>query len=264
MSESDRSEMRFGGRDEPDLLEYRPVSRLALLALALGLSSSLALLGPLLLIVPAVTVVVAFLATWAIKRSGVAMIGRTVAIAGLLLALLFASWATARSGARQWLIYGQARRFSDHWMSLVNRGEFHQAHQLAMPTDYRQPKGADLAAFYDRQEKVQAEFDKLFGSDVGAQVKTYAPKYPFKFVENVRQDRFDADTYVVQLYAARIEEGGHERLLPVRVVVQRSNRPRHGHIHWRIYGLGDPNKKGKKDPPRDPSVKNPNVKNNGP
>ena len=76
--------MRFGDQDEPDLIEYRPVSRLAILALALGLLSSLSLLAPLMLAASAVAVVVAILAMQQVKRNRAAMIGRGAAVAGLL------------------------------------------------------------------------------------------------------------------------------------------------------------------------------------
>ena len=246
MSEIDREEMRFGDQDEPDLIEYRPVSRLAILALALGLLSSLSLLAPLMLAASAVAVVVAILAMQQVKRNRAAMIGRGAAVAGLLLALTFASWTVTRGFARQWIVYGQARQFADHWVSLANDGKFLEAHQLALPTFYRQPKGTDLASYYERDEKANEEFEKLFGSEMGAHVKTYAPKYPFKFVKWIRQDRFEDHTYIVQLYAAEIEENGRRRLLPVKVVLQRSNRPTQGQIHWLMYGLGDPNKEEKK------------------
>src|SRR4051812_11954856 len=72
--------------------EYVAVNGMAVVAIILGLASSLSLLDTAFLVsVPPLTIVLAILALWQISDSNGTQTGRGLAIGGLLLALLFAA-----------------------------------------------------------------------------------------------------------------------------------------------------------------------------
>jgi len=229
--------VHFASADEAALAEYRAVSRPAIVALVLGLASATALAHPLLLAVPVVAVAVGLAAMASVARNSQTLIGRKAALTGILLALLFASWAPARIVGRRWLLYDHARRFSDAWVKLLHEQEYEKAHQLTVEAARRQPPEADLKAFYRHHPD---EFNTLYSHPSMSIVKRLGSKIRLRYAGNVRQDRAATYTNVVLAYAAGYNEDGREKALRVHVVVQRDDDPRRGPPTWHVRGVADP------------------------
>src|SRR5262245_4816609 len=94
--------------DEP--IQYRADSRLAVLALLLGIASAAAMVGPVLWFVPIAAAITALVAMRRI-RSSEDLVGWNVAFLGLLLALLFGIAAPARTMSRQYWLASRAEQF---------------------------------------------------------------------------------------------------------------------------------------------------------
>ncbi len=91
MTFTERTSDSAGERIFSELGEYRAISRLAVGSLVVGLLSALALLGPILWMVPLFALVLGLLALVVIQRSRGGLVGVPMALAGLCLAICFGS-----------------------------------------------------------------------------------------------------------------------------------------------------------------------------
>ena len=97
--------------------EYVAVSATAVAALLLGLASCLAVLGTLLLIIPAAAIIVAVLAIRQINHSAGTQTGKGLALLGLILAMAF----VALLGGREALHIRQIRREQGQIIALIEQ-----------------------------------------------------------------------------------------------------------------------------------------------
>ncbi len=101
MTDGKHQEVKLTEIDESEMVQYKAVSRLALLTLALGLGSGLALAHAIFWAVPAAAVLTGALSLRAIAASRSSLIGRKAALSGLALALFFGTWTPAAAVSRR-------------------------------------------------------------------------------------------------------------------------------------------------------------------
>lgn len=102
-----------------DLPEYRPVSRLAVVALAGGIASALAVVSPAFLAVPLVGLALALAAFRDLGQDGAAKAGRLAAVAGLALSVGFAAQSLAMLGTSRWLAGRRAAAAARFWVDTI-------------------------------------------------------------------------------------------------------------------------------------------------
>ncbi len=143
---SDRppSTVVIGAKSDEDAA-YRTVSILALVSLALGLVSPLAFFAPLLMVLPITGAILGLLAVRRIATSDGALIGRTAALAGLVLSVASITAASTRTQLTQYLLSRQARATAVEWFTLLQHGNVEQAFQLMTSSRQRpaQPHPGD-------------------------------------------------------------------------------------------------------------------------
>lgn len=148
MSEATKSTPSLGAVDLEDVVVYRAISPLAVASMFLGMASALALVHPGLWVVPAFSACLAAWSLRAISLRKTELIGRTVALIGLALAILFGAWAPVRLVSRQARLYTQARAKADEWLNLLREGRLYEAYELHLNPTERQPADTSLAEFY--------------------------------------------------------------------------------------------------------------------
>jgi hypothetical protein len=102
--------------------EYRPVSPLAVAALAVGACSALALATRFAWVVPIVGVALALAALAEVGRPEAAKAGRLLALAGLALSLGFGAQAVTTATADRWIIRHRAVTAAGTWIDAVREG----------------------------------------------------------------------------------------------------------------------------------------------
>jgi len=143
-----------------ELAGYRPVSRLAVAALAAGCSSAAVLFTPLAAMLPLLAIALALAALAEIRRSEGRTVGRWAALVGLALAAGFVSQATTAAFADRWLAARRAGATATAWVESIRDGRLADAlaassppAQPAEPHDHgggERPSAVDrLAAFGD-------------------------------------------------------------------------------------------------------------------
>ncbi len=149
MSETDRLETRFsGGAEAPEFEDYRPISPLAIMACVAGVASLLAVVHPLLWIVPVVAVILSVAAIVRLSSPQSRYGGRNAAIASLCLAALMGSYAPARVISHDRKLFAEGRARIEDWFSLIQQGRMQEAHQLWQSPEHRFQGPGSLASFY--------------------------------------------------------------------------------------------------------------------
>ncbi len=141
---------------EDDALEYRPVEAWAIVALLLGLASPLALVDPLLSLVPVIGLLAALVALSRISGDPLRP-GRRAALAGMALSALFLMVPLAHYTSANWLLARQARPVADEFVKDLRERNPQQALLLTMVPDRRPPNDDGLWSFYRNDAESQQD-----------------------------------------------------------------------------------------------------------
>ncbi len=116
-----------------ELPGYRPVSRLAVAALAAGVASSLVLFAPLAAMLPLFAIAIAVAAIVGIRRSEGRMVGRWPALGGLALAVGFSAQALSTALLDGLVARHRAVATATAWVDAVREGRFDDAIAVSSP-----------------------------------------------------------------------------------------------------------------------------------
>ena len=166
-SESTASAHTF--RESEEFIEggSRRLTIWAVAASLMGVVASLALVSPLLWVVPLVAVVFGLIALKAIRDSEDSLAGGKLAMAGIGMAVVFLSWSMTSYWMRGRLLYAQAQVIADDWLDLVKNRRLEEAHQLRknyvdrvapnMPLaqHYRESNAREMLAGFTREPVVE-------------------------------------------------------------------------------------------------------------
>jgi hypothetical protein len=219
---------------EQALAQYRSISKLSLVALALGLASALVLVNPLLAPIPLMAAAVALLSLRAIRASGGQMVGRVPAIAGLCLAMLFLGWGVSARFSRAWTLESHARRFAEAWLRLVAEGDLEQADQLRLPAHGRMGSAALRKEFYEKNPQALSEMTAFFAKPELRDFVALGENVKF------RLDSFDGNersTYVDRLFLRYTFSDAQGSTPPraLRITVKRQQDE--NHVDWQIESI---------------------------
>ena len=128
---------------------YRPVSRLAVAALAAGCGSALVLLTPLAAMLPLVAIMLAVAALGELRRGEGRSVGRWAALGGLALAVGFVSQAATTALAERWVTGRRAAATATIWIDLIRAGRMADALAALSPLALPAPTDDRLAVFGD-------------------------------------------------------------------------------------------------------------------
>src|SRR6185436_9109959 len=140
--------------------EYRALSVLAMLALALGLLSGVAVFAPILSAFALVALAVGSYALWHIHVNSDRLSGRWMAVAPLILAPLFLGWGFSREFSRRELFVGHAREFTDDFLTILNSNEPYFAHQLKVEKKHRLDPHMKFDAAYQGDVVGTGEYER--------------------------------------------------------------------------------------------------------
>jgi hypothetical protein len=138
----------FSNESEEPLLA-KPVSKLAMLALLLGIASLISLISPPLLPLAILACFIGLFVSVRAVLSKQEFSGAWMANVGLLLAVVSASWTYLANSSRNEFIGKHAAEYAKHYLETVSRGEIYKAAELQLPFTQRQLPGLDLADYYE-------------------------------------------------------------------------------------------------------------------
>ena len=165
-----------------ELEEYRSVSPFALIALALGLASVLAVGSPSLWVIPVVAVGFAVWALRDLRRNSTSRVGRTAAVTGLLLALFFAGFASTRVLGDRIVHLRQARQVTEQWFQDIRDQQLPAAYLLMMEPQARSAKMGDIGRFLAEDETFREQMDEQFRAPPYPELIAAAPDFEARYV----------------------------------------------------------------------------------
>jgi hypothetical protein len=114
-----------------------------------GLASALALVHPIMWFVPVLGAVISAFGIRATKIGDPPPTGRTMAVIGLALSMIFAGWAPTHYVVRRARIEREAKDFGQHWFEMVQQQRTKELHQLNRVPSQRRAAGVSLEDAYN-------------------------------------------------------------------------------------------------------------------
>lgn len=234
MSQSKISPARMHPEADADVIEYRPVSMLAVLTIALGLASALALAGPVLLFIPGACVLVGLLAWRSIARSEGTLVGRNVILWGLAFAAFFTAMSVGRILTQRALVVRDARQICDTFISLLLSNQPEKAHQLQYLEHLRQPTGTALWSHYQTTSNDHDALRRFVDAPLVHALLSLGKKADVRYYATEDIAEGSGRTYVVLLYTVTFEQQGKRQTFFARLTARRDVDTETGILSWSI------------------------------
>lgn len=215
----------FTSQAEEDLLQYRNLSALSILALVFGLGSVASLLYWPFWIIPFLGVVFGLIAITTIRQSSSPTIGLKPAIVGLCLSLLFLFGAPTKHYSSRWYLRRESIAYGDQFITYLLQGgpdSIQKAHRMALPYRSRSPRQLNNIPFAS-----QPGVSELTSLGKNAQ---------FRYVETEnQQSKFGKDT-VYNAYQVSYVYEGETKIWMVWLLLERAvdTQPNPNVVYWRI------------------------------
>jgi hypothetical protein len=235
---------------DAEVAQYRPFCGLAVVAAAVGVLSGVALLAPFLWILPALGVVLSAVALRQIAAADPTPVGRTAALAGLGLSLVFAAAAPTDFYYYQWHLRQEASQFGLLWFGYLT-GEFddrginvgsgkgkpqpHMACHMMEPAASRQPLDAKLWAYYPSGSEERERLERFVGSRGVHALLLLGNRATVRYYDTDKQWTRNERDYVAQSFAVTLVSAEEEQeTFFVRLIMERSRLGRQRQGFWRV------------------------------
>lgn len=226
------------------VVEYPPVSRLAVLSLVLAVLASGAVFSPLMVCAAVAGALVAAAALAAIARAPRPPLGRKAAVAALLLCVLFGAWGTSWRAIRQQVLYAQAKEHADKWFQLVQNGRLQEAFLLHLNQEARLAPGADFEEYLKSNQESRYEFEGFFRGEPLRQIVDAGQRGQVRFLQY--EDHVD-ETYsgqkrdfVTLRYALDTGPDAPPQTAAFLVQIVRSVMPEGSEARWELRSVETP------------------------
>jgi hypothetical protein len=235
MSEPRPAPPRLSDTQDTDLVQYRALSSLAVTGLVLGLLSPLAVLGPLLWIIPAAGALVSSAALWRISRPAAALAGRRLAECGLLLSIVFGTAVGADAVVYRFLVRQEARRFAAMWFGYLLQSrppEPQKAYSLTIPPQLRQASD-QLADHYRRNPRRRETMETYLQTPLVRKLLALGPGARVRYDGCDNQSSSDEGEQVELIYAVIPAGGNGQTTFLVRLELARL-KLESGRANWQL------------------------------
>jgi len=229
---------RFHTPEEPDVVEYRAISGLAVTALGLGLAASIAFSSPVAWIFPLIGVVVSLIALGRVEHHAPALLGRKAALAGLALSLLFGVAAPTSWLVYRWELRNEARRFGAFWFDFLLNNEPHKAFQLAESPQSRQPLDDAIWEFYPKGSESRDRLERFLREPAVRTLLALGKRAMVRYYDTERQYRDPSGREMVyQTYAVTFSSQRESTSFFVGLEMDRFRVPAMGRAYWRVINV---------------------------
>lgn len=226
--------MNLAASDDASMSHYRSVSWTAILALALALTSALAVGNPLFLALPLAALAASLYALRQIAANSELLTGRSLAIAALFLSIFFLVFAPARLWMRSRVVQQKGQELAEAFLALLQEERLAEAHQLAQ-IKYITPRPDESMTPGFDPKKLTPEDSREFEK---TQTIRNMQRLDFKFtyhLEGVESGRAYKDAELLVLrYRIVPDSGDEKKSFPVWISVARTVEPSTGMATWKI------------------------------
>lgn len=211
----------FSAENE-DLMQYREISRLAIVGLVLGILSVLAVFTSVLWIVPVIAIILSLIAYYQIGRSEL-LTGQGMALAGMGLAALWLGLSVTQSAVKQHALVTASREMAADWLDLILEKKYMEAHQLTTHPSSRPPAKTSLPAYYAESSMREEELEGFESRDIIREITKWdGGPLEETYVRDFATSAFEGTYYVSHIFLISDKESG-KPLWDVKVTVKRQN-----------------------------------------
>lgn len=200
-------------------MEYREISRLAVVALVLGIFSVLAIFTSVLWIVPVLAIVFGLVAFYQISRSDV-LTGKTMAMVGMALAAIWLGASVTQTTIQAASFKAHSREMAADWLGLILEGKLKEAHQLTQHPAARAPFKMSLASFYAEEDIRQEGLEAFEKQDAVKNIQKHEGELEAKFLRDVSSSISEGRRYGTHLFQIVDKQTG-KPLWDVKVTMER-------------------------------------------
>jgi hypothetical protein len=233
-----------GELTDPEL-EYRSVEPWAVGGLVLAILSPVALIAPLLWLVPPLGVLANSVALRRL-RTEPHRIGRTAALVGLGLSLLFTTAPLASALTARVLLTDQARPVADQFFEFLRQGSPEKATILEFAPESRQPLDESLWTFYRRDKEAKALLVKLTEHRAVRTLLALGERAQVRFYKMTSLVSEGPRAAVIYWYTVTYDdELGKKKTFLLRIILERKPSRTPGLNPWQVKGISadiDPDK----------------------
>ena len=229
---------RLSDDQDAEIARYRAVSGLGVAGLFFGLLSPVAMIAPLLWIVPLWGIFLCGLALWQISQNAPALTGRKAALLGLIFSLLFGAAAPTSWLSYRWVIRREARRFAGQWFEFLRDDQPHKAYQLTLHPKSRQPlDDKTLKGFYRQGSRGREELDNYASQRLIRTLRALGKKAQVRYYQTDDQGHAGERDVVYQTYAVTYEDrqAGKKKTFFVSLKMDRL-KVNTGQAEWQLSG----------------------------
>ncbi len=225
--------------DEPELVQYRSVSSLAMAGLLAGLLSWLAMLSPTLWGLPLLGLLINAIALRRLATSATPMVGRKAAVAGLVLSAAFAAAGPAHWTTYRWLVRNEARQFGTKFFEFLARGQPHVAYELLTDAAARPPLDDALWRKYPQNSRLRRDIESFVRKPAVAALLALRDKALVRYYDTEQQWQDREGDWIYQSYAVTCPVEGEPTTFFVGLLMQRSLEASANRAFWKITVLRD-------------------------
>jgi len=136
--------------ENPDLLEYKELSRLAIVGAIVAAFSLVSLISTNMWAISVIAIAICLFAYYAVRRDP-SLTGGSVALVGMALAAATLGYSVSKITIERNHLISTSRTMAEGWLDLVLEKRFLEAHQMTAIFNERQPATASLSAYYTRE-----------------------------------------------------------------------------------------------------------------
>jgi hypothetical protein len=201
--------------------EYRSVDPWAVGGLVLAILSPMALIAPLLWLIPPLGILANSMALRRL-RTEPHRIGRTAALVGLGLSVLFGAAPMARALTARILLADQARPTADQFFEYLCQGQPEKAAMLESAPESRQPLDESLWPFYRRNKDAQDRLRKLTENRPARALLALGDRAQVRFYKMPKLESAAAHAAVLYWYTVTYDdENGKKKTFLIRILLER-------------------------------------------
>jgi len=205
----------------------------AVAGLIFGLLAPVAVIDPMLWLVPPVGIVLSGLALRQIARRAPETLGRKAALWGLTLSIFFGTAAPANWFGYRWMVRREARQFASAWFEFLIHDQPHKAYQLTRHPKYRQPLGDELWEFYRGDPRWEGQLIAYVDRPLVHTLLALGEKAQVRYYETAQEDYTGQNAEVFQVYAVTYDDGGEKKTFFVALKMERI-KLESGGANWRL------------------------------
>jgi hypothetical protein len=234
-SEAESATPIFSDHGDPEVVPDR-FRGWAVAALVMGLGSAAALLHPHLWFTAGLGLLVAALALIRLQRAQPPSPAYGLATAGLVLAIVFASWAPTRHYLRRHRLNQQAIAVSQQWLQFLTEGQPHKAFGAMTKPNTRPPLNDKYKKTIMDTAATRARFEGFQEQELVQTLAALGPQALIRHQQTLEQFHQNGADQFVNRFAITDPNNNPNTAISVRIRVERTDNPLTTTGFWRIMG----------------------------